>query len=154
MKRVVIIAIAVFLALNSCSGQTGKTENENSGKSNVPKTNIKVKKEYDDHGNLIRYDSTYSYVYSNLENDSTLRDSVLNNFRKHFNENYFFSNEPYFNDLFFQDSLLRYDFFKKDFFLNRFKFNSERMDKLFEEMDSVKNSFFRQQLKPDTHRKL
>lgn len=154
MKRMVFISIALLLALSSCSGQTGKKENENSGKSNTPKTNIKVNKVYDDHGNIIRYDSTYSYVYSNLEKDKSLRDSVINNFRKDFNKDYFFSNQPFFNNLFFQDSLLRYDFFKKDFFSKRFELNTEKMDKLFQEMDSVKNSFFDNQFKPYTHKKL
>ena len=111
----------------------------------TPKTNIIVNKEYDDKGNLIRYDSTYSSYYSNIETNKLLGDSVLNNFKNYFNQSYGFSNQPYFNNFFFEDSLLKYDFYKRDFFSNRFENNMEHMDKLFMEMDSLKNSFFYQQ---------
>jgi len=111
----------------------------------TPKTNIIVNKEYDDKGNLIRYDSTYSSYYSNIETNKHLGDSVFNNFKNYFNQSYVFSNQPYFNNFFFEDSLLKYDFYKRDFFSDRFQNNMDHMDKLFMEMDSLKNSFFYQQ---------
>ena len=147
MKRVGFFAIAFMLCLFSCNGQSGKVKKETVDK-NAPKTDIKVKKEYDKNGNLIRYDSTYSYFYSNILNDTLLRDSIFNNFKSKFNQNYFFSQKPYFNDFFFQDSLLKYDFYRKDFFSKRFMNNMQRMDKLFMEMDSLKNFYFMQQF-PD-----
>ena len=42
-------------------------------KSNSPKENSTVKREYDDKGNLIKFDSTYTYSWSN---DTSLLDSV------------------------------------------------------------------------------
>lgn len=145
MKRLGIIAIAISLVLNSCNGQK-KTEKTEALKDTInPQTNIIVNKEFDDQGNLIRYDSSYSSYYSNIENNTILGDSVFNNFKNYFNQNYGFSNQPYFNNFFFEDSLLMYDFYKKDFFSNRFQNNMEHMDMLFMEMDSLKNNFFNQQ---------
>jgi hypothetical protein len=145
MKRIGILALVISVILTSCNGQK-KTEKAELSKETInPKTNIIVNKEYDDKGNLIRYDSTYSSYYSNIKNDSLLGDSVFNNFKDYFNQNYGFSNQPYFNNFFFEDSLLKYDFYKRDFFSNRFENNMEHMDHLFMEMDSLKNSFFNKQ---------
>lgn len=141
MIRKIVMLLAVVFTFSSCTGQEKeKKENESQ-----PKTNVVVNKEYDDNGNLIKYDSTYSYYYSNIEKDTFLMDSILNDFKGHFNENFYFSNRPYFNDLFFDDSLMGYDFYKSNFFLNRYKTNMERMQNLFMEMDSIKNKFFKNQ---------
>jgi hypothetical protein len=153
MKRIGILAVAISIILNSCNGQKKTEETEMLLDTITPKTNIIVNKEYDDEGNLIRYDSTYSSYYSNIETDTLLRDSVFNNFKNFFNHNYGFSNQPYFNNFFFEDSLLKYDFYKKDFFYNRFQENMERMDKLFFEMDSLKNSFFYRQFQENKNTK-
>jgi hypothetical protein len=146
MIRTGLIAIVLSLILHSCNGQINKEKNQDKNL-NSPQTNIKVNKQYDKNGNLIRYDSTYSYYYSNIKNDTSLRDSIFNNFKSHFNQKYFFSDEPFFNHSFFEDSLLKYDFYKYDFFLNRFRRNMERMDSLFWGMDSVKNEFFNKQFR-------
>jgi hypothetical protein len=146
MIRILLIALVMPMTLMSCNGQTKNSEKEL--KDNVPHKNIVVNKEYDENGNLIRFDSTYSYYYSNTNKDSTLRDSIFDNFTDHFNQSYSFSNHPFFKDFFFQDSLLMYDFYKKDFFYERFRNNMERMDSLFREMDILKNDFFRKQTIP------
>ena len=149
MKRTGYFVLAFLLCLISCNGQSVKGKKDASVK-NEPKTDIKVNKEYDEKGNLIGYDSTYSSYYSNILNDTVLRDSIFNNFKSKFNQEYLFSQKPYFNDFFFKDSLLKYDFYKNDFFSNRFKNNMERMDKLFLEMDSMKNFYFEKQFKNPT----
>jgi len=113
-----------------------------------PNQNIVVNKEYDDNGNLIKYDSTYSYFYSSIKQDSILEDSIFNNFMNHFNQSYTFSNQPFFKNFFFEDSLLMFDFYKKDFFYERFRNNMERLDSLFRDMDIMKNDFFRKQTIP------
>lgn len=140
-----IFTIAVTLILNSCNGQENKKESISDTKKHEPKENIKVNKEYDEQGNLIRYDSTYTYFYSNIEGNQIAEDSIYDNFQKMFGTNYPFSSKSYFDDLFFEDSLLKYDFYKKDFFSERFKQNMQHMDKLFWEMDSIKNQFFDEQ---------
>lgn len=130
----------------SCYGQ--EKNNDKQLKDNGPQSNIIVNKEYDEEGNIIKYDSTYSYYYSNIENDTGLKDSIFDNFMNHFSQNYFFSNQPFFKNSFFQDSLLMYDFYKKDFFYDRFINNMERMDSLFMDMDIFKNDFFNEQSMP------
>lgn len=112
---------------------------------NQPIEDIKVNKEYDENGNLIRYDSTYTYYDSNIEGDEIAADSIFNNFRNMFENNYSFSTTPYFNDLFFEDSLLKYDFYKNDFFHERFMNNMQQMERLFWEMDSIGNKFSMEQ---------
>jgi len=145
MIRHDLIAIAVSLALTSCNAQTNSEKSTTVNPESAPQTSIKVDKKYDDKGNLIKYDSTYSYYYSNVKDNNKLKDSIYNDFRKNFNSNYFFSSDPYFKDFFFQDSLLKYDFYRKDFFTNRFRNNMRMMDSLFWSMDSLKNSFFNRQ---------
>ena len=146
MQKLIISFVILLIGLSGCSGQ--KTDdNLSKNNSNKPLTDIKVNKEYDKDGNLIRFDSTYSYYYSNVENDTILKDSIFNNFKNYFNEMYNFSNDPFFNNSFFQDSLLEYDFYRNDFFINRFKKNQMQMNKLFFDMDSIKNEFFNRQFK-------
>ncbi len=136
--------ILFSLIFTSCNGQENK-DIKKYYKNKEPQTDIKVNKEYDKNGNLIRYDSTYSYYYSTVENDTLLRDSIFKLFRSDFNEMYHFSEEPFFDNLFFQDSLLNFDFYSKDFFINRFQNNRNKLNQLFLEMDSIKNLFFNEQ---------
>lgn len=146
MIRFMFVAVMLTIGLSSCHGQERKKMVMKD--QNKPQTHIKVNKQYDKNGNLVKYDSTYSYYYSNIKKDSVARDSIYRQFRRFFNNKYDFSEEPYFHDLFFQDSLLKYDFYKKNFFQKRFQNNMAHMDKLFEQMDSLKNQFFMEQVKP------
>ena len=145
MIRMDLIAIALSIALMSCNGQTARQKDESNKITAKPRTDVKVDRKYDEKGDLIGYDSSYSYYYSNVKDDKKLKDSIFNNFRNTLVKKYSFSRDPYFNDLFFADSLLKYDFYRKDFFLNRFRNNMGRMDSLFWGMDSLKNSFFSKQ---------
>jgi hypothetical protein len=144
MKQIVLLAVAVLLGVINCQAQV-KEENTAKGDEN-PKTNITVNKEYDDQGNLIKYDSTYSYSYSNTDADSLSDDSIFNVFRDQFNHRFNFSEDPFFKDFFFQDSVMNdTDFLDDDFFIKRFKDNMDQMEDLFQQMDSVKNNFFRRE---------
>ncbi len=120
-------------------------------KENKPNETIIVDKKYDENGNLIKYDSAYTYYYSNVKDDTLLMDSLFNHFRFQFNQKFLFSEDPFFKDFFFQDSLLNYGFYTKDLFLNRFKNNQNTMDKLFFDMDSIKNLFFLEQYDDNLH---
>ena len=148
-KKWITLFVAVSLIFSGCNGQEVKKDKNTSDTTlisgNQPKEDIKVNKEYDKDGNLIRYDSTYTYYYSNIDGNKAMADSIFNNFRNMFEYNYPFSKKPYFNNLFFEDSLLHYDFYKKDFFHKRFMQNMQRMDRMFWEMDSIKNKFFMEQ---------
>jgi hypothetical protein len=136
------------LLFNACNGQNIKNEQKEENKKPKPETNIKVNKHYDEEGNLVRYDSVYTYYYSNIEGDTVMRDSIFEAFKKSFNKSYPFSTDSYFEDLFFEDSLLMYDFYKDDFFRSRYYHNPFKMNELFREMDSLKNKFFKKQFEP------
>lgn len=146
MKTKVILSLLLSMLLNACDAQ--ETNNEKKGidlEKNKPQTNIIVNKEYDEEGNLIRYDSTYSSFYSNLEGDSLLADSILGNFKRNLFKQFPMSQSPFFESFFFEDSLWEYDFYKNDFFRERYRLNQKRMEELFWEMDSIKNKFFEEQ---------
>lgn len=67
MKRQVLFSVtAIFLALNLMAQKAEE-------KINVPRENSKVTKEYDENGNLTRYDSVYSYSWSG---DTTLLKTI------------------------------------------------------------------------------
>ncbi|MGQ7869101.1 hypothetical protein [Sunxiuqinia sp. sy24] len=144
MKYIGLSTTLLLFLLSSCSGQPRSDQME-SLDSITPKTDIVVNRQFDENGNLIRYDSTYTQFYNSVEQDSLMADSILNEFKDRFNLQYPFSDRSYFNDFFFQDSLLQYDFYKKNFFYERFQNNMKRMDSLFQEMDSMKNRFFMDQ---------
>jgi hypothetical protein len=149
MKKLVF-AILYFTLLTSCSAQdNNQLSNAADSSANKPQTKIIVNKEYDEQGNLIKFDSTYSYFYSNIEQDSSFADSTYSIFQSDFFNRFPNVQKPFLNDLFFDDSLLTYDFYKDDFFSNRFKLNRKRFDKLFEGMDSLKNEFYKNYSKPN-----
>jgi hypothetical protein len=76
MKRIVVLlAMAICFTFHA-------TAQKNEQKPNTPKEDIKVNREYDEIGNLIKFDSVYSYSWSG---DSTLLHSISpENFQKFF----------------------------------------------------------------------
>ncbi|MCB0753709.1 MAG: hypothetical protein KDC52_19710, partial [Ignavibacteriae bacterium] len=143
MQRIISGILFLFL-ICGCSSKkiNGQKENQDSLSTNKPQTKIIVNKEYDDKGNLVNFDSSYSYYYSNMENDSTFGDTAYHSFQDEFFNSFPNIQKPFLDDMFFEDSLLTYDFYKDDFFSKRFQFNNKRFEKLFEKMDSVKNKFY------------
>lgn len=67
-----VFSLFVLFALTACSfaqkPQIPNTENQ-------PKVNINVNKQFDENGNIVRYDSTYSWSWSNMEENFS--DSVF-----------------------------------------------------------------------------
>ena len=143
MKKLLILLS--FFTLISCNAQGKKEEDnknsKNSTKTNKPKIDYKVNKEYDENGNLIRLDSTYTYYYSNIDKDAMMKDSILKKLNQHFNMKDPFSNS-FFEDFFREDNFIKEDFFQEDFFRGNFKRNREMMNKMMQRMDSLKNQFF------------
>jgi hypothetical protein len=111
---------------------------------NKPKVNIQVNKHYDDNGNVVGFDSTYTSFYSNVEGDTLKMDSLMRSFDSHFD----IGKTSFFNkgidSLFFNDSLRYPDFFHNDFFLKRYELNDSYFRGMMRRMDSVKNNFYRQ----------
>ncbi|MCW8850360.1 MAG: hypothetical protein OQJ81_10320 [Melioribacteraceae bacterium] len=149
MKKI-ILGVLCLLSIAGCTTEkiNGQQENVDTLATNKPQTKIIVNKEYDEFGNLVKFDSSYSYFYSNLQNDSTFGDSSYSLFQKDFFNSFPNIQKPFLNDIFFEDSLLNYDFYKDDFFSNRFRSNRKRFDKMFEEMDSLKNKFYKNYSQP------
>lgn len=149
MQKIIMGILFLFL-IYSCSSEkiNGQKENQDSLSTSQPQTKIIVNKEFDDKGNLVKFDSSYSYYYSNMENDSTFRDTVYHSFQNKFFNSLPNIQRPFLEDMFFEDSLLTYDFYKDDFFSKRFQFNNKRFEKLFEKMDSVKNKFYNKLSQP------
>lgn len=111
-----------------------------------PKTDIQVNKKFDDKGNLIQYDSTYSYFYSspNSRFNNINSDSVFKNFNEPFGNNFNDLFDENMNSIFFNDSLFKYDFYNKDYFSKRFQLNMRRFENMFKEMDSLKSDWLNQ----------
>ncbi len=141
MKTLNLITLFCLLFFN-CSGQdkTEKTENNTI----KPDENITVNKEYDEFGNLKRYDSIYSYSYSS---NGKLSDSLKLQFQKHFNNHSLFSNS-FFSDFFGKDSISGGGFYPEDFFQKGFSNHNTEIEQMMRRMDSIQQLFFNQQSKP------
>lgn len=126
MKKHVLFVMVALLSL-SCSSQEKETaqkafEKKQDTNSVQPQGTWKVDKEYDEHGNLIRYDSIYSWSSTNKYDDLTAidRDSLLHSFRSGFFNNFSSFESQGFEDLFAPDSLFSKRFFNDDFFDSNF----------------------------------
>jgi hypothetical protein len=158
MKKIIVMVLLSFL-VGGCNGQ--KKENEKSSKQIAavdttanPKTDIRVNKKYDDKGNLIQYDSTYSYFYSSPGfKNSISSDSLFNNFKIPLRNDYKGLLDENMNSIFFNDSLFKYDFYNSDYFSKRFHMNMLQFENMFRQMDSLKSDMFRQTYPEGTIRK-
>jgi hypothetical protein len=114
-----------------------------------PKVNIKVNRHFDDKGNMVGFDSTYSTFYSNMNGDTMKMDSLMKSFDRYFYRDHSSLMDRHFNDLFFTDSLRYPDFFHRDFFMKRYELNDAYMRDMMRGMDSLKNRFFYEQSRKD-----
>lgn len=107
-----------------------------------PKVDIKVNRHYDEKGNVIGFDSTYSSYYSSINNDTLKMDSAFRDFDRYFRTQHQALFNKGFNDVFFNDSLGYPDFFHKDFFSQRYLLNDRYFRQMMTQMDSVKNKYY------------
>ena len=142
MKRITVFLISVLM-LSSCNAQTDKESKDTKKDSIKPKVDFKVNKEYDENGNLIKYDSIYTYYYSNIDKNAMMNDSIFKKFNEHFNTKSPFIDDSFFNDFFREDMYSEDAFFSEDFFRGNSKKNQMMMmNKILSKMDSLKNEFF------------
>lgn len=125
MKIQTLVLTGLLLALSSCQGQENKeSEMVKDGDQKEmarPKGSWKVDREFDENGNLIRYDSIYTWSSDSLDNLSGLdRDSLLSNFESKFYSHFSQFKDQGFGDLFEPDSLFSKRFFNEDFFKSDF----------------------------------
>lgn len=139
-----LIFPVMLLLLSSCEGQNKKPKDEHlvQTKGTNPKEEVKVNKTYDKKGNLIRYDSAYSYQYTSkgLDSSKMKLDTMLRKFKDLSDKDLNKMWDQQFKDLFMTDSLFKYDLPNEDYFSKRFELNLERMRKMMSEMDSLKTS--------------
>ena len=141
MKKIMLVMPALLL-LNSCQAQT--KEKNSSPESKQPKVSIDVKRETDERGNVIRYDSTYTWSYSSDGTQSDVSvDSVMAAFRKQFDSAFpdFFRNS--FGNPVWGDSMFHRDFLRPDYFKRKWETDFFNMEQMMRSMDSLRNSFLR-----------
>jgi hypothetical protein len=148
----VVLISVLFISYQRRSDKATSPEGKNDKTAVVrdsldkPKVNIQVNRHYDDKGNMIGFDSTYSSFYSNVKGDTVKMDSLMHTFDTHFNKNRFSFLDSELNSLFFTDSLRHNDFFHDDFFLKRYELNDSYFRGMMKRMDSLKNHFYREQM--------
>ncbi|MBI9057545.1 MAG: hypothetical protein JEZ01_07205 [Labilibaculum sp.] len=144
MKIVINSALSVFILLFSFTGFTQKQDT-----TKLPNKNIKVQREYDEDGNLIRYDSTYVYSWSSDSSYHFNPDSSFFNFsnshemrkkmKEHLEHLFKRDSSAYksFHHPFFSDDFFNRDFFEPQFFQNDFFSRDSSRDNFFEEFEEM-----------------
>lgn len=144
-----LMTLLLLLFLLSCKGQdkeSGKQDEKALGKTEArPGEKWKVFKEFDEEGNLIRYDSVYTWSYKDIAGDSVRvnLDSIMTSFRKYFEEESPLPDKDYFFYFPRNDSLFLQDFFQDDYFHRNWKEQHLRMEEMMRDMDSIRNKFLR-----------
>ncbi|MDY7395085.1 hypothetical protein UMM65_07515 [Aureibaculum sp. 2210JD6-5] len=142
MKKIIVLSLLLSFSLTSCTGQE-KTEKNTDEKDTIqPRISSSVHKEYDENGNLISIDSTYSYFYSNIKNDSILEQKFFKDFKMGFDDNFPAIDSLFMRDFFSDTPFRMNDFYTDDFFENRFELRQKSMRDIFKRMDSLKNSYY------------
>jgi len=147
MKKTMIFSVILSFMLVSCNGQNN-TERTSQKKDTIkPEIDIKVHKEYDDDGNLIRVDSSYTYFYSNIKNDSLLEKEIFDRFKLNFKGHFPLLDSLFMEDFYINEPFNIENFYTDEFFKNNFKLNQKRIDDILRQMDSLKNSYYNKQKK-------
>jgi hypothetical protein len=151
MKKVMLFLFVAILA-TSCNAQD--TENSPKKSSDLeiqndtllkPKGNWKVNKEVDENGNIVRYDSIYSWSSSGnikgMENDS-----IFNQMHSMIQKRFSMLQSAGRGGFVEQDSIMKQffsdDFFKDDFFSNRLPSGFPNMDDVMKQMEAMRQNFF------------
>ena len=145
-----MFTLLLGLMLTGCQAQSdqGKSKEDLAKKStdsltvDKPKISWKVDKKYDEAGNIIGYDSIYSYYYDNMGKfaEEMDLDSIMKSMK-------FFSHgklsslmeDHNFGQFMDMDSLMNGNQYFNDFFERQRNNNFSDMRKLFQQMDSLQN---------------
>ena len=149
MKKIVI-TLAAALVLTGCNAQQKKDDadtqsvaKEQSDSSEIPRGTWKVNKEVDENGNLIRYDSIYSYSYGNInghEMNSVQMDSAMTSFKRYMQQRMPQFSSDVFDPI--KGDSLGNQFFEQGFFENHWEDFFPEMQKQLKQMDSLHQQFF------------
>jgi hypothetical protein len=152
MKTIAIAFAVVALSLTSCNAQEKKEKavsnetatNHDFKSQNEPRGSWKVNREVDENGNLVRYDSIYTYSYANVngkEIPPQKIDSAMASFQKYMQKQLPQSFSPSMMNPFMNDSLSD-NFFEKGFFENHWGNIFPEMKQQLMQMDSLHQQFF------------
>jgi hypothetical protein len=149
MKKLVTL-LMVFTVI-ACNNQKKEGEQVSSDQLEKDTTIVKpiekwdVKKEYDEFGNLIRYDSIYSWSYTNTKGDSIQvnLDSIMDSFKGYLGET---TPRKWEDDFFYfpkNDSMFMKDFFKNDYFFRNWQSKHSEIEEMIRKMDAERNAFLK-----------
>ncbi len=148
MKKIAILSMAAILNLGCNAQENKKEENFQKDKDRIahrkpPKGTWKVDKEFDEDGNLIRYDSIYSWSSTDDLDELAQKnpDSLLQSFRSRFYRNFSGIDDQRFGDLFADDSLFTKRFFDDDFFDSKFGEDFMDIDRIRKRMETMQQKF-------------
>lgn len=149
MRKYILILI-ITLVYISCHGQNKDSDKAISDEKlesigDQPKGIWKVDKEFDENGNLIKYDSIYSWSSNNIIENRTSsgRDSLLQSFKSKFFTNFSDFENQGFEGVFAQDSLFSKHFFNDDFFESNFGKDFMDIDKIRAQMMERQKQFLK-----------
>lgn len=150
MKTNYLLLAMIFLGMLSCHSQDLK-KNKELKEEIKPGEKVVVNRKYDENGNLVEFDSTYTSYYSSFEGDTLSMDSIMKDFNAYY-DHYFSGMSS--NPFMLTDSIFVPDFFHDDFFEQSFIRQDEELLRMMREMDSLKNEFFKMQLESSEKLKL
>lgn len=151
MKKVMFFLFVAILA-TSCNAQDSKTSEKDRSKSEVkqdsirkPKGNWHVTKEVDENGNIIRYDSIYSWSSSGNHKGFN-NDSIFNKMQSMMQQRFSMFQSQRINGFTEHDSMLKQffndDFFRDDFYSNGLSSGMPNMDDMIKRMEAMRQQFF------------
>jgi len=142
MKKFSIYVLVLFSFI-SCQAQSKQDleKEDQIVQKEKPKGKWKVNKKFDKNGNLIQYDSVYTYSYKGKDFSSSEMDmdSIMNQFRLNFQNDL---NNP-FNSLFFKPGKNDFEnsFFDEDYYFKNIRNKNFEFNSMIKEMDSIRNLF-------------
>ncbi len=143
MKRIILLGVFIMFV----SFGQAQIVNDSVHKQPQPKVQVKVNKVYDENGNVVRYDSVYTWSYHSGNQIDV--DSLMRKFVPYFHEHFTDSLAGVFNHPVFPltDSTLMLDFFNNDHFFNQWHEQLFDLKHQMQVMDSLKRQFFKQFLR-------
>ncbi len=154
MKKILLLFVIIGITGTLVSAQTINDTASIIG--NKPQIKIKVKKIYDENGNVTGYDSTYEWSYSNSSAGNSIiinPDSLFKKFKPYFDKNFIQFPTDSFSSRIFNDSTMFYDFFNNDHFFNRWQNELFNFQKDVKRMDSLKRIFFKKYIEKQEEEK-
>ena len=146
MKYIFTILLMMIFAGCNSQQKEDKEVQKSQEKKKQPVEKSEVHREYDEFGNLIKYDSIYMWSYSNKEGDSidVNLDSIMDSFRFHFEKMVPFRGRDHFRYFPKQDSLFMHDFFEEDYYFRHWKNNQDDLESMMRKMDSMRNKYLKE----------